>query len=110
LWDLRREVFRDERERVLSGMHAAFLPVGLHPASLLLRIRTKPKREDAAQRFDIRFELGRDEARPLSTKWSGRAKFHLGLVVATRCDKADPSPNHAPRFWLRLHRVLSDAG
>jgi len=28
------------------------------------------------------FELGRDEARPLSTKRSGRAKFHLGLVAA----------------------------
>ena len=55
------------------------------------------------------FELGREEARPLS-KRSGRAKFHLGLVVATRCDKAGPSPNHAPRFWLRLRRVMSDAG
>src|SRR6516164_7406338 len=46
---------------------------------------------------------------PLS-KRSGRAKFHLGLVMETRCDKAGPSPNHAPRFWLRLRRVVSDAG
>jgi len=43
-------------------------------------------------------------------KRSGRAKFHLGLLVATRCDKAGPSPNHAPRFCLRLRRVRSDAG
>ena len=34
----------------------------------------------------IRFELGRDKRVP--TRRSGRAKFHLGLVMALRCDKA----------------------
>jgi hypothetical protein len=46
----------------------------------------------------------------LSTKRSGRAKFHLGLVVASRCDKAALLRITCLVFWLRLRRVVSDAG
>src|SRR6516162_3084730 len=39
------------------------------------------------------------------SSWLRLSRDFCGLVVATRCDKADPSPNHAPRFWLRLRFV-----